>query len=82
VRRPLSAPGSDKRWLGLLSYFPKPTPVNQFERKKAKQLQSALTILLSTILSRTPSIILSGAPPAIGNYYQPVSIFNLGITVQ
>jgi len=40
VKDRLFAPSSDKRWLGLLSYIPNPTCVNNIERKKAKQLQT------------------------------------------
>src|SRR5580658_7729168 len=59
--RPLSAPGSDKRWLGLLRYFLNPTCVNNIERKKAKPWQTNLTATLSTIHSQTRGIILNAA---------------------
>jgi nitrogen fixation NifU-like protein len=58
VKDRLFAPSSNKRWLGLLSYFPNPTCVNNIARKKAKLLQTVLTVALSTIQSWAHSIIL------------------------
>src|SRR5271154_2913520 len=55
IERPLSAPSSDKRWLGLLSYMANPTCVNNIEIKKAKLLATSLTVALSTIQYLVPT---------------------------